>query len=186
MQDICHSEGACKDSILGNVPKLNDLHVVRLLKNAGYGLSWVVAASVWSSARIKSLHGGKQIFGKLLWFFTEELKCEANWETVVRKQAGEKEKDGAEYETQRACGWHVSPSSSTWKTRQDRQTMDGWIIRCVRLLSEKVWAEIKCHFEHPTGVYWKAAGMWRMSAVWVCPWKKGAHKMCPRQHLKLS
>lgn len=57
--------------------------------------------------------------------------------------------------------------SGTWKTQQPRQTMDRWLIRCVRLLSEKVRAEIKCHFEHPTGVYWKGAGMQRMSAVWV-------------------
>lgn len=66
----------------------------------------------------------------------------------------------------------------TSKTQQPRQTMARWLIRCVRLLLEKVRDEIKRHFEHPTGVYWKGAGMLRMSAVWVCPWMKGAHKMC--------
>lgn len=74
--------------------------------------------------------------------------------------------------------------SGTWKTQQRRQTMDRWLIRCVRLLSEKVRAEIKCQIEHPIGVYWKGAGMQRMSAVWVCPWMKSAHKMHPRQPLK--
>lgn len=64
------------------------------------------------------------------------------------------------------------------------QTNNGWLIRCVPSLPlVKVRAEI---FEHPTGVYWKGAGMQRMSAVWVCPWMKGAHKMCPRQPMKVS
>lgn len=67
--------------------------------------------------------------------------------------------------------------SGTSKAQQLRQTMARWLIRCVRLLLEKVSEEIKHHFEHPTGVYWKGAGMLRMSAVWVCPWMKGAHKM---------
>lgn len=67
--------------------------------------------------------------------------------------------------------------SGTSKTQQLRQTMARWLIRCVRLLLEKVGGEIKHHFEHPTGVYWKGAGMLRMSAVWVCPWMKGGHKI---------
>ena len=78
--------------------------------------------------------------------------------------------------------WICIPSG-TWKTQPPRQTMDRWLIRCVRLLSEKVRAEIKCHLEHPTGVYWKGAGMQRMSAVWVCPWMRGANKMCPTGNL---
>ncbi len=91
------------------------------------------------------------------------------------------------------CGSQLQPlvvwiciQNSTWKTQQPRQTMDRWIIRCVRLLLEKVRAEIKCHFKHLTGVYRKGAGMPRMSAVWVCPWVKGAHKICAGQQLRLS
>ena len=47
--------------------------------------------------------------------------------------------------------------------------------------AHQTWAGIKHHREHPTGVYWKRAGMQRMSAVWVCPRIKAPHKMCLRQ-----
>lgn len=66
MQDICHSDGARKDYILRNVPTVNDLHVVQLLKNAGRDL---LSACAWTSMRITSPHGEKQIFGELRWVF---------------------------------------------------------------------------------------------------------------------
>lgn len=191
MQSVCHSDGACKDSISRNVHALNDLHITGLLKDAGYDL-----LCVWTNARDTSLHSAKQIFGKLPWFFhwrSDYIKWKANCVTVVRKTVRRKWRKTERKKLNSESMWLTCVSqlqpllvwiciqSGTWKTQQCRQTMDKWLIRCVRLLSEKVRAEIKRHFEHPHSVYWKGAGMQRMSPVWVCPWMKSAHKMRPRQ-----
>lgn len=113
------------------------------------------------------------IKSKYLWYSrcfygrSDYIKCESNCVTVLWQQAEKvlkiEQRSRFMWLTRvsglRLLAVRICIQSDTWRTQQPRQTLDRWIIRCVRLLSGKVSAEIERHFKHQTGVYWEGARM---------------------------
>lgn len=149
------------------------------------GMSYLVFRGIIVKCKRYFLHGKKGTFGQFFLHW-RSLHNKVNCETLVLNQRKDEE-------WQRTCGLHVSSISSlllcgfAYRVAHERcgssheQRTDDSLDAlgcCQRNSDQKLNTQLLF-----TG---SRTGMQRMSAVWVCPWMKGAHKMCTRQPLKQS